>query len=73
LKVFHLPDGREQCVHDDAMHAPMAVELDSRQNPDANSNQRADRTKSRFQFDDVERYCTVVGGWKEKSASSASR
>ena len=42
------------------MHTLMAVELDSRQSPDANSNKRADhrdQTKSRFRFDDVERYC----------------
>jgi hypothetical protein len=68
-KVFHLPDGREQCAHDDAVHAPMVVELDSRQNPDANSDKRADprdQTKSRFQFDDVERYCSGQVEGKER-------
>jgi hypothetical protein len=44
----------------------MAVELDCRQSPDANSNQRADRTKSRFQFDDVERYCSGRVEGKER-------
>lgn len=56
-KIFHLPDGPDQRVRDDAMRAAMAAELEGKAIPDGNPNQWANRTKSRIQFD----YCVWQG------------
>ncbi|KAH9996384.1 FAD/NAD-P-binding domain-containing protein [Russula compacta] len=75
-KIFHLPDGREQRVRDEAMRAAMAAELEGKPIPDGNPNQWADRTKSQIQFGydayaEVELWWTSGGGRQRIEALGA--